>query len=70
MSKVRNSRIALWAHCVSEHAVILPPEITLEDLVDYHDSEHRGPGTIRNHDPASRTYSLQKLGRILSEAER
>jgi hypothetical protein len=55
---------------VSEHAVILPPEITLEDLVDYHDSEHRGPGTIRNHDPASRTYSLQKLGRILSEAER
>ena len=67
--KVRNSRIALWAHCVSEHAAILSPDALMSDLEDYHAAEHRGPGTIRNHDASSRAYSLQKLGRVLSEAE-
>jgi hypothetical protein len=68
-NKVRNERVELWAHCVSEHAVILPPDTPLPDLTRYHDDEHEGPGTIRNHDPASRTWSLKKLGEVLSEAE-
>lgn len=66
---MKEDRIVLWAHCVSEHAAILPPEITLEDLASYHEHEHEGPGTIRNHDPASRTYSLKKMGQVLSESE-
>lgn len=69
MKKVQDNRIALWAHCVSEHAAILPPDAAMGDLEDYHAAEHRGPGTIRNHPPSSREYSLKKLDRVLSEAE-
>lgn len=64
-----NEQIALWAHCVSEHAVILSPETTLAELRSYHAGEHRGPGTIRNHEPESRHYSLKKMGMVLSEAD-
>lgn len=62
-------RIKLWAHIVSQHSNIISPETPMKDLVDYHDNEHRGPGTIRNHDPKDRTYSLKKLGEVLSESE-
>jgi hypothetical protein len=62
-------RNRLWAHCVSQHANILPPETPLAEMQSYHDGEHRGPGTIRDHDPADRSYSLKKLGEVLSEAE-
>jgi hypothetical protein len=62
-------RIRLWAHCISEHAVIMSPEASEADLKDYHDHEHEGPGTIRNHPLASRAYTLKKIGVVLSEAE-
>jgi len=64
-----NEQVVLWAHCVSEHAVIMSPETSLEELQAYHAGEHRGPGTIRNHDPGSRRYCLKKLGEVLSETE-
>ena len=67
--RVRNSRIELWAHLVSAHAGIWRLDSTFEDLKDSHDHEHEGPGTIRNHDPKSRAYSLKKLGEVLSESE-
>ena len=60
-------RIALWAHLVSKHCVIISPLTEEEDLVDIHDHEHKGPGTIRNHDIKDRDFELKKLGEVLSE---
>lgn len=68
-TKFLNDRALMWAHCVSEHAVIMKPDATFAQLQDFHDHEHEGPGTIRNHDPKSRAFSLKKLGQVLSEAE-
>jgi hypothetical protein len=59
----------LWAHCVSEHAAILRPDETLEELTEFHEHEHDGPGTIRNHPRDARNYTLRKIGKVLSEAE-
>ena len=67
--KVYNNRMALWAHCVSEHSVIMSPQTSIEDLRAYHKHEHEGPGTIRNHDETSREYSLKKMGKVLFEAD-
>lgn len=61
-------RLELWAHIVSEHCNMAPPG-TLAEMLDYHDSEHEGPGTIRNHPVESRRYSLRKLAKVLSELE-
>lgn len=62
-------RLKLWGHLVSEHAGIFPLQMTLEELIDMHDHEHTGPGTIRDHPRESRAYSLRKIGKVLSEAE-
>lgn len=67
--RVKNKRIELWAHLVSEHAGIWPLDATYAELKDEHDHEHRGPGTIRNHPEESRKYSVKKLGEVLSESE-
>jgi hypothetical protein len=67
--RIRNYRVELWAHIVSEHANCVGPTATLEQLEEYHRNEHKGPGTIRNHPEASRAYSLKKLGAVLSESE-
>jgi hypothetical protein len=61
-------RLELWAHIVSEHCNMAPPG-SVADMLDYHEHEHEGPGTIRNHDPNSYHYSLRKLAKILSELE-
>lgn len=62
-------RIKLWAHIVSEHANMLSPEMPLDDLIEIHDHEHDGPGTIRNHPRESREYTLKKLGNVLRESD-
>lgn len=67
--QVKNKRIELWAHLVSEHAGIWQLNASYASLVDSHDHEHTGPGTIRNHPVESRKYSLKKLGEVLSESE-
>jgi hypothetical protein len=59
----------LWAHCVSRHCAIMDPKTSLNDLRDFHEHEHDGPGTIRNHDRADRSYSLKKIGQVLSDSE-
>jgi hypothetical protein len=78
VKRVRNKRIELWAHLVSEHAAIININFTFEDLKDIHDHEHnhplqerghRGPGTIRNHPKELRNYSVKQLGKVLSESE-
>lgn len=61
-------RLELWAHIVSEHCNMAPPG-TLYSMLEYHDGEHEGPGTIRNHPVESRRYSLRKLAEVLSELE-
>ena len=62
-------RIKLWAHCVSEHANILSPETSISDLIDYHEHEHNGPCTIRNHNRDDLKYSIKKIGKVLSESD-
>ena len=64
-----NARFLLWAHLVSEHATILDIDFPMDALVEMHDHEHAGPGTIRNHPKEDRSYSLKRLGEVLSEAE-
>lgn len=68
-SRRGESLMILWAHCVSEHAAILSPQLSLEDLARYHKNEHEGPAAIRNHDSTSRFYSIRKMGAVLSEAD-
>lgn len=62
-------RLMLWGHLVSAHAGIFPLQATLEELMDMHEHEHNGPGTIRNHPRESREYSLKKIGKVLSESD-
>lgn len=68
-SRIETDRIRLWAHLASEHALVLDLDETWDELHDIHGHEHRGPGTIRNHDETSRYYSLKKMGETLAEAE-
>ena len=67
---MEKERIKLWAHCVSEHAVLMSPESSLSQLREYHKHEHNGPCTIRNHDQEKLNYSLKKMGLVLCEAEK
>lgn len=62
-------RMQLWAHLVAMHATVLSPEVPLETLIELHEHEHDGPGTIRNHPRESRRYSLKRLGAVLQESE-
>lgn len=62
--KVKNTRLKLWCHLVSVHKCIIDPFGTLLDLNELHEHEHDGPGTIRNHPRADRSYSLKKLGEV------
>lgn len=62
-------RLTLWAHLVSEHAGCFGLDLSLRELLEIHAHEHRGPGTIRNHDPLSREFRLAKIIYVLSEAE-
>lgn len=62
-------RTVLWAHVVSAHACIMSPTTSLEDLLDYHHGEHNGPGGIRNHDEADRSFTLKKMGEVLIESD-
>lgn len=64
----QEERLELWAHIVSEHCNCAPPG-SLSAMLEYHDHEHDGPGTIRNHPRESRRYSLRKLAEVLSELE-
>lgn len=65
----RLDRVRLWAHIVSEHACVISPEAPLSDLVDYHEHEHDGPGTIRNHPRESRHYALSGIGETLLDCD-
>jgi len=67
--RLKNDRIELWAHLVSEHASIIGFDLSVEELKAMHVQEHNGPGGIRNHSESLRNYSLKRLGRVLSESE-
>jgi hypothetical protein len=62
-------RLTLWAHLVSEHAGCYGLDLSLRELEEIHAHEHRGPGTIRNHDPLSRQFRIAKIIYVLGEAE-
>jgi hypothetical protein len=61
-------RLELWAHIVSAHCNAAPPG-SLNAMLEYHEHEHQGPGTIRNHPEQSRHYSLRKLAEVLGEVD-
>ncbi len=69
VAKTKEDKLQLWAHIVSKHAAIVSPMATLRELQNYHNDEHEGPGTIRNHDPSSREFSIHRLGEVLIESE-
>jgi hypothetical protein len=54
---------------VSEHAGCFGLDLSLRELQEIHAHEHRGPGTIRNHDPLSREFRVAKIIHVLGEAE-
>lgn len=62
-------RLTLWAHLVSEHASCIGLDMSLADLVQAHEHEHTGPGTIRNHPRESRAAHLPKVILALSESD-
>ena len=62
-------RLTLWLHLTSEHAGLYSPELSMEELEDIHQYEHKGPGTIRNHPKHSLYYSLNKVSEVLSEGD-
>lgn len=61
-----NDEAVLFAHLVSQHAGIFSPDSA---LVEAHEHEHDGTGTIRNHPRSDRTYDYAKMARVLSEAD-
>ncbi len=69
MRKIRNRRIELWAHLVSEHAMCIGLNYDMAEYTEIHNHEHKGPGTIRNHPKGSRAYSFKSIGSVLSEQE-
>lgn len=62
-------RLTLWAHLVSEHGSCIGLDMSLDELIKGHEQEHKGPGTIRNHDPNSREARLPKIITVLSESD-
>jgi len=62
-------RLTLWAHLVSEHGSCIGLDMTLAELVNAHEHEHDGPGTIRSHPRESRAAQLPKIILTLSESD-
>lgn len=65
---VKNKRLLLWLHMVSEHAGIFHPFDTLESLEDLHLHDHK-EGIDPIGGPNDRTYHIHKVGEVLAEAE-
>lgn len=63
----RGERLAL--HLVSAHCDGMAIARSHAENVEQHAHEHRGPGTIRNHPPASFFYDDQKIEHVLEELE-
>ena len=58
--------LTLWLHFLSEHAGYMTP-CPLQTLIEEHDHEHAGPGTIRNHSADDFAFSMPKVFDVLSE---
>lgn len=59
----------LGLHLLSEHRLGNAHLLTPREQIDIHGDEHAGPGTIRNHPPAARNWSLAKVRETLSGME-
>ena len=62
-------RLALWAHLISEHATCIGLDLPLADLVEIHEHEHDGPGTIRNHPREWRNANVARIVATLAESD-
>lgn len=58
----------LARHLISEHASPGAATMSPAELIEHHEHEHDGPGTIRNHDRASRHWLQRKIDEVLAEA--
>lgn len=56
-------------HLISMHADPMAVARTRAENIDQHYHEHRGPGTIRNHNPASVDWDEAKVEAVLEECE-
>lgn len=63
-----STRRALRLHLADRHAALTHRDSWYRDLVDLHDHEHDGPGTIRLHLRDDRSYDLMRARRHLAEA--
>lgn len=59
----------LAMHLISRHADPMAICRDYDDNSEQHHHEHTGPGTIRDHSPASRTFNLEKIELVLEEIE-
>jgi len=59
----------LALHLVGVHCDPMAIARPHDENVDQHQHEHRGPGTIRNHDPGWLGYDAAKVEAVLEEAE-
>jgi hypothetical protein len=59
----------LAMHLIGRHADPMAVCRSYADNADQHHCEHQGPGTIRNHSPASRVFDPAKVEAVLEECE-
>lgn len=69
MKTIKNSRIQLWAHLVSEHAMCVGLNYPMREYEEIHKHEHNGPGGLRFHPEESRRFSFKKIGEVLSDSD-
>jgi len=62
-------RLTLWAHLISEHSSCIGLDLPLADLVEIHEHEHDGPGTIRNHPREWRNANVARIVATLAESD-
>jgi hypothetical protein len=58
----------LARHLISAHAMPVSFDLPEAELIEAHEHEHDGPGTIRNHARASRHWTQRKIDEVLAEA--
>lgn len=60
---------ALRLHLLSAHGNLAATTLTDAEALDQHTDEHRGPGTIRNHDPESTGWNFDRALQVLTEVD-
>ncbi len=57
----------LRLHLLSVHCLVNAMDLHDHEVLDAHDHEHTGPGTIRNHPRGDLTWTVDKIHRVLDD---